>query len=454
MATQILGSSSTSVSLMNRWLKKRGCPEYAELYKKYGDNYGVRWDLAVFQSCLETGFWKFGGAVRPSQNNFAGIGSTSSTVPGDSFESPAQGIAAQIQNLALRSGVFIEKEKVISPYVKANYELIKNRGTKTWESLSGTYAADKQYHEKIFAIREDFNAFSMEEQPVAKVATWIGFGIDGEKGLFVQALAGGEGSVETMYGNDNAKLIEFLQKYVGTAKTRQILQGGPVKPASDEPLPPPPPPPVIKSDWIPFAKKVALFKTKKYPKAWPEGLVVHFTAGGDDAMGTCDYLRSKGFPCLVLAKNGDVLQGFPASEGGAHSGTEHHNRMVGVEIVCGGKLTPLGDGSGKTWFDKVIPAANCRSFKAPSAPAPQVSGLYEKYTDIQEKILIKLCLWYKEQAPETFSFDNVLGHDECTQLAGQGARKNDPSGSLSMTMPKFRDTLKALWEAGKRSKDY
>jgi N-acetyl-anhydromuramyl-L-alanine amidase AmpD len=83
-----------------------------------------------------------------------------------------------------------------------------------------------------------------------------------------------------------------------------------------------------------------------------------------------------------------------------------------------------------------------------------VSGLYEKYTDIQEKILIKLCLWYKEQAPETFSFDNVLGHDECTQLAGQGARKNDPSGSLSMTMPKFRDTLKALWEAGKRSKDY
>jgi hypothetical protein len=83
-----------------------------------------------------------------------------------------------------------------------------------------------------------------------------------------------------------------------------------------------------------------------------------------------------------------------------------------------------------------------------------VSGLYEKYTDIQEKILIKLCLWYKEQAPETFSFDNVIGHDEACSMSGQQRRKQDPGGSLTTSMPKFRDTLKALWEAGKRSKDY
>jgi hypothetical protein len=156
----------------------------------------------------------------------------------------------------------------------------------------------------------------------------------------------------------------------------------------------------------------------------------------------------------VVAKDGTVLQGFPASEGGAHSGTDHHNYSVGVEIVCGGKLTPLGDGSGKTWFDKVISTPNCRTFKAPAASAPQVSGLYEKYAEIQEKTLIKLCLWYKEMAPDLFSFDNVLGHDECTQLAGQGARKNDPGGSLSMTMPEFRALLKRLWVEGKRFGDF
>jgi len=454
MATQILGMCVTSATLMNKWLKSKGCPEYADLYKKHGETYGVCWDMTVFQSCLETGFWKFGGDVKVTQQNYAGIGAVGGGAPGDSFKTPSEGIEAQIQNMALRSGVSIPKEKIISPYVQKNYDLIRGRGTKTWESLSGTYAADKQYHEKIFAIRDEFKAFAAKEV-VPMTATWIGFGND-EKGPYVQALAGGEGAVETLEGNDNAKLIAFLQKYVSTAKTRQILTarakpiaGGvkPVEPKPEEPAP-------LKADWIPFAKKVALFKTKRYPKGWPEGLIVHFTAGGDDAGGTCDYLRQKGYPCLVLAKNGEILQGFPASEGGAHSGTVHHNTMVGVEIVNGGKLTPLADGSGKTWFDKLIPAANCRDFKAPAAKAPQVSGRYEKYTEIQEQKLIKLCLWYKEQAPTIFSFDNVLGHDEACSLSGQQGRKNDPGGSLTTSMPKFREHLQSLWTAGKRSKDF
>jgi hypothetical protein len=114
----------------------------------------------------------------------------------------------------------------------------------------------------------------------------------------------------------------------------------------------------------------------------------------------------------------------------------------------------MSDGGGKSWFDKVIPKDKCRDFKAPPAKAPQVSGRYEAYTAIQEQKLIKLCLWYKEMEPKIFSFDNVLGHDECTQLAGQGSRKNDPGGSLSMTMPEFRALLKKLWDEGKRFGDY
>lgn len=451
MATQILGSCSTSVSLMNKWLKSKGCPEYAEIYKKYGDNYGVCWDMVVFQSCLETGFWKFGGDVKVTQHNFAGIGASGGGAAGDSFETPAQGIAAQIQNLALRSGVLIGQDKIISPYVKKHYDLIKGRGTKTWESLSGTYAADKAYHEKIFAIREQFNDFAMKEKEnTVKEGTWIGFGQD-EKGHYVQALAGGEGAVETLDGNNNDALIAFLQRHP-KAKTRQFLQGrqkeigGSVDPKPDEPKP------VVLPQWIPFATKVALFKTKQYPKKWPEGLVVHFTAGNDNAEGTCDYLRSKGYPCLVVAKDGKILQGFPCSEGGAHSGTYHHNTHVGVEIVNGGKLTPNADGSGTTWFDKHIPKENCRDFSGDKKT--QVAGRYEKYTEAQEKQLIKLCLWYKENNPDVFSFDRVIGHDEACAETGNYGRKNDPSGALSMTMPAFRKHLKALWDSGKRSKDF
>lgn len=454
MATQILGACFTSATQLNRWLKTKGVPEYAELYKKYGETYGVCWDMAVFQSCLETGFWQFKGDVSAKQNNFAGIGAKGGGVPGDSFASPSEGIAAQLQNLALRSGVLIEKEKIIAPYVKANYGLIKGRGTKTWESLTGTYAADQDYHRKIFAIRDEFRAFAEKETPiVTKKATWIGFGQD-PKGHYVQALVGGEGAIETLEGNDNVKLIEFLQRHVSTAKTRQILTarvapiaGGekPEEPKPEEPAP-------VKADWMPFAKRVALFKTKRYPKGWPEGLVVHFTAGNDNAGNTCDYLRSKGYPCIVLAKDGVILQGFPASEGGAHSGTVHHNTCVGIEIVNGGKLTPNADGSGTTWFDKVVPKENCRNFKGNGKT--QVSGRYEKYTEAQEAKLIKMCLWYKEMAPDIFSFDRVIGHDEACAVTGNYGRKNDPSGSLSMTMPKFREHLVALWAAGKRSKDY
>lgn len=453
MSTQILGTCTTSVAQMNRWLKANGAPEYADLYKRYGDNYGVCWDMTVFQSCLETGFWKFGYDVKKEQNNFAGIGASGNGAPGDSFESPAQGIAAQIQNMALRAGVLIEKEKIIAPYVQKNYDLIKNRGTKTWESLTGTYAADKQYHEKIFAIRDRFKAFAASEpaepvEPTTKEATW--FLISANEGHCVQAMAGGE-LVDADAGNNVDELIAFLTRHKKNAKTWQIgnkAEGTvPQKPDPVDPVKP-----GQKTLWIPFATKVALFKTRKYPEGWPDGAITHFTAGNDDANGTCDYLREKGYPCLVIAKDGSVLQGFPVSEGGAHSGTWHHNTRIGIEIVNGGRLTPSDDGGGKTWFDKKIPKENCRDFKGDGKT--QVSGRYEKFTDSQEKALVKVCLWLKEQNPEVFSFERVLGHDEACAESGNYGRKNDVGGALSMTMPEFRKKLDVLWISGKRSKDF
>jgi hypothetical protein len=352
--------------------------------------------------------------------------------------------------MALRSGVLIEKEKIIAPYVQKNYDLIKNRGTKTWESLTGTYATDAHYHEKIFAIRDKFKAFAASEpaeptKPQTKEATWFLLSVN--EGHCVQAMNAGE-LVDADAGNNVDELIAFLTRHKANAKTWQIgnKAAGTVPEKPTDPVDPVKP--GQKTLWIPFGVKVPLFKTRKYAEGWPKGLVVHFTAGNDDANGTCDYLREKGYPCLVLAKDGKVLQGFPADQGGAHSGTEHHNYCVGVEIVCGGKLTPTADGGGKTWFDKVIPKERCRSGKGDGKT--QIGGLYEKYTDAQEKILIKLCLWYKEQAPEIFSFDNVIGHDEACAVSGQYGRKNDPGYSLSMMMPEFRKHIKELWDSGKR----
>ena len=59
----------------------------------------IRWDIALAQSIKETGFFKYGGQVKPEQNNFAGIGSTNNGAEGASFKTPYIGALAQIQHL-------------------------------------------------------------------------------------------------------------------------------------------------------------------------------------------------------------------------------------------------------------------------------------------------------------------------------------------------------------------
>jgi hypothetical protein len=56
-------------------------------------------------------------------------------------------------------------------------------------------------------------------------------------------------------------------------------------------------------------------------------------------------------------------------------------------------------------------------------------------------------LWLKEQAPDLFNFDLVVGHDESCDANGRPGAKNDPGAALSMYMPALRARLKALWEA-------
>ena len=48
--------------------------QLAEIFLEEGKAEGVRGDVAFAQSLHETGYFKFGGIVLPSQNNYAGIG--------------------------------------------------------------------------------------------------------------------------------------------------------------------------------------------------------------------------------------------------------------------------------------------------------------------------------------------------------------------------------------------
>ena len=96
--------------------------ELAEMYLEEGRAEGVRGDVAWAQSLHETGFFKFGGIVQPSQNNFAGIGALNGNTQGQAatFPDPRTGVRAQIQHLK----AYASKEPLVNACVDPRFSLV------------------------------------------------------------------------------------------------------------------------------------------------------------------------------------------------------------------------------------------------------------------------------------------------------------------------------------------
>jgi len=99
--TAITGQSVATAAQMTAYLDKinPGAPDLAAIYIEEGVAENIRGDVAFAQACLETGHFKFGGDVKPEQNNYAGIGAVGGGASGNSFETPRLGVRAQIQHL-------------------------------------------------------------------------------------------------------------------------------------------------------------------------------------------------------------------------------------------------------------------------------------------------------------------------------------------------------------------
>lgn len=170
------------------------------------------------------------------------------------------------------------------------------------------------------------------------------------------------------------------------------------------------------------------------PSGMFSGLVVHYTVSGNAPTGVVNWLAGQGYGCMVMDYDGviyipedfDVLKSW-----GYHAGVSKWNGrssvsdiFAGMEICCWGLNSKVGPFRTVTTDQGYV-----------------VAGTYQQYTEAQEKSLINFCLWAKKHNPE-FSFDNVVGHDELRREAGRLGDKQDPSGSLSMTMPQLRELLK------------
>lgn len=202
---------------------------------------------------------------------------------------------------------------------------------------------------------------------------------------------------------------------------------------------------------IPFADQSMHMPTKgTYRKWWPEGLVIHFTAGSDNYR-VMEEGAQKGYCYMYLSREGKLYQPAPINKYGAHAGPSEYpglgkgvsQYLAGVEVACWGPVSKFPDGlyrpDPKAWGGRTIKAI------IPEREVRVVDGqAWQMYTQRQEEVLQRLVVWLHNKGPVgVFKLDYVVGHEEVAVPRG---RKVDPGGSLGMKLPEYRAYLKTVIE--------
>jgi hypothetical protein len=128
----------------------------SQIYIEEAAYEGINHDIAFSQMCLETGFLKYGGLVKPEWNNFCGLGAIGPEQPGLIFPDPRTGVRAHIQHLK----AYATNEPLKGELVDPRYKYVRLGSSPKIEGLTGTWAADKMYAEKIGNILQNLYDFS------------------------------------------------------------------------------------------------------------------------------------------------------------------------------------------------------------------------------------------------------------------------------------------------------
>ena len=137
----IVGESQASEEQMLRFARHIN-PEFPAdlpgLYLTISSKYGIRGDVAFCQMLKETGYHRFGGDVRASQHNYAGLGASGKGKQGLAFETAQEGVQAHIQHLfayATKQKI-PQDEKVVDP----RFRYVSRGSAPYWTSLNGRWA--------------------------------------------------------------------------------------------------------------------------------------------------------------------------------------------------------------------------------------------------------------------------------------------------------------------------
>lgn len=153
--TPIIGAPQATVQQAQAWALSRGAHlrfiEIAPVYWEYGDWFGIRPEVLYAQAAKETAFGKYTGAVKPEQNNWAGI--KTSVATGDrpedheTFSTPSNGVRAHFNHIC----AYVGKEP-LKP-VHARYGVVMSLGwagtIRTVEELGARWAPNSDYGNSI-----------------------------------------------------------------------------------------------------------------------------------------------------------------------------------------------------------------------------------------------------------------------------------------------------------------
>ena len=150
----IMGESYLNVTQLVRFVKAQN-PKFdgniAAAFIEKSKKYGIRGDVALCQSILETGWFKYvGSAVTEDQHNYAGLGVTSNGVKGLSFGSVSAGVEAQLQHLyayATKADL-PEGTTLLDP----RFKLVARGSAPRWVDLNQKWSSSTEYGQKILAI--------------------------------------------------------------------------------------------------------------------------------------------------------------------------------------------------------------------------------------------------------------------------------------------------------------
>lgn len=206
-------------------------------YMREGNRLGLRWDFAFYQMVVETGalsYWRGhrAGDVKPSQNNFAGLGATGRGVRGESFPDVATGVRAHLEHLMLYAGKPVdnpvaERTRKVREWNVLTAWQQRFNGQITFTDLGAKWApGTKTYAGMLHAVSEHFRSAvcgAPDPQPHLVQEARAGVG-----GAAPAATADGEPSTPA-----RTLGTEIAQKAVEAAKVdgvgvRSALGAGPV----------------------------------------------------------------------------------------------------------------------------------------------------------------------------------------------------------------------------------